>query len=82
MLVARFCLGMMSLGAAICLGFGAYACWLNRGIARALGGSGQKVMVLGVTLPYPMAMTLLAVLCLIFAFAAVYALFFPKQSSN
>jgi hypothetical protein len=71
---------MLSFGAAICLGFGLYGCWLNRDIARALGGSGEKAQVLGVVLPYPMAMTLLAVFCLLSAFAAIYALFFPAQS--
>lgn len=78
----RFCLGIFSLGAAICLGFGAYACLVARDIARAFGGRGDKAQILGITLPFPILMTLLVVLCLLSAFAAIYALFFPTQSST
>jgi len=78
----RFCLGILSLGAAICFGFGAYACLFARDFARALGGRGDKSQILGITLPFPMMMTLLVVLFLLSAFAAVYALFFPTQSST
>jgi hypothetical protein len=79
--MARFCLGMLSLGAALYLGLAAYGCSFNHSLALALGG-GPKAHVYGVTMPYPIAMTLLLVLCLTFAFAAVYALFFPTHSSN
>ena len=80
--MARFCLGMLSLGAALYLGLAAYGCWFNHGLARAVAGLGQKAPIFGVTLPYPFAMTLLIVLCLTFAFAAVYALFFPTHCSS
>lgn len=80
--VLRFCLGVMSLGAAIYLGCTAYGCWAVRGILRACGGSGDKAEFLGVTWSYPRGMTLLVVLFLIFAFAAIYAFFFPAQSDN
>jgi hypothetical protein len=75
---------MMSLGAALYLAFMAYRCWFNYGLAAAIAGANaaQKVEVLRVTMPYPIAMTLLIVLCVTFAFAAVYALFFPTRSSN
>jgi ABC-type branched-subunit amino acid transport system permease subunit len=76
----RYCLGILSLAAAICLGFGAYACFVARDIARAIGGRGDKAHILGITLPFPIMVTLLVVLCLLSAFAAVYALFFPTQS--
>jgi len=79
---ARFCLGILSLAAAICLGFGAYACVVGRNFARALAGRGDKAQILGITLPFPIMMTLLVVLCLLSAFAAVYALFFPTQSTE
>src|SRR5258705_11104146 len=78
---ARFCLGILSLAAAVCLGFGAYACVVGRNFARALGGPGDKAQILGITLPFPIMMTLLGALCLLSAFAAGYALFFPPQSS-
>ena len=79
--LVRFCLGMMSLAAAICLGFGAYACVIGRDIARAFGGRGDKAEILGVSLPYSIMMTLLVGLCVLSAFAAVYTFFFPTQSS-
>jgi len=78
--LVRFCFGMMSFAAAICLGFCAYSCWLTRDIARALGGHGDKSKILGVTLPFPIMMTLLVIFGLVFAFAAVFAFFFPAQS--
>jgi len=78
----RYCLGILSLGAAICLGFSAYACLFARDFARALGGRGDMSKFLGITLPFPIMMTLLVVLCLLSAFAAVYALFFPTPSEN
>ncbi len=79
---ARFCIGMLSFGAAICLGLGAYGCYINHSIARALGGWGDKANVLGVILPYPIALTFLAVLCVFSALVAVYALFFPESSTG
>jgi len=79
--MARFCLGMLSLGAALYLGLAAYGTWFNHGLLNPSGPS-QKADILGVTLQYPIAMTLLVILSLTFAFAAVYALFFPTRSSN
>ena len=79
--LVRFCLGMMSLVAAICLGFGAYACVVGRDIARAFGGRGDKAEILGISLPYSIMMTLLLGLCVLSALAAVYTFFFPTQSS-
>jgi hypothetical protein len=76
----RVSLGMVCLAASICLGYGAYACSFSHYLARAVGG-GDKVELLGITLTYPIMMTLLVVLCLFSAFAAVYAFFFPPQSS-
>jgi len=78
----RFCLGMVTLAASICLGFGAYVCLVGHNFARGFGGTGDKAELLGITLPYPIMMTLLVVLCLLSAFAAIYALFFPTQSST
>ena len=75
----RVCLGMVCLAASICLGFGAYVCLFNHNLARALGGTGDKAGLLGITLPYPIMMTLLVVLGLLSAFAAIFALFFPPE---
>jgi Tripartite ATP-independent periplasmic transporters, DctQ component len=80
--VGRFCLGMVSLGVTICFGYGACLCWFGRDFARALGGRGDTSEILGVTLPYPIMMTLLVVMCVLCAFVAVYALFFPTQSES
>jgi hypothetical protein len=77
----RFCLGMVTLAAAICLGFAAYACLLGHNLARGFGGTGDKAELLGITLPYPVMMTLLVVLCLLSMLAAVCAFFFPSLSS-
>ena len=80
--VGRFCLGMVSLGATICFGYGAFLCWFGRHFALALGGRGDTSEILGVTLPYPIMMSLLVVMCVLCAFVAVYALFFPTQSDS
>lgn len=77
----RFCIGMASIGASICAGLGAYGCWFSRDVARAVGG-GEKAQGLGLALPYPIAITLLTILCLLSAFVAIYAFFFPTQSST
>jgi len=77
----RFCLGMVTLAASICLGFGAYVCLVGHNFDRGFGGTGDKAELLGITLPYPIMITLLVVLCLISAFTAVYAFFFRSQSS-
>jgi hypothetical protein len=77
----RFCLGMVCLAVCICLGFGAYVCLVYHNLARGLGGTGDKVGLLGITLPYPIMMTLLVVLGLLSACAAVCAFFFPPRSS-
>jgi hypothetical protein len=75
----RFCFGMVSLAASICFAYGAYLRWFNHNLIRGLGGN--KSEFLGVTLPYPIMMSLLVVLCLISAFTAVYAFFFPASQS-
>ena len=79
--ILRFCLGLTSLGATLCLGWTAGRCWTVWGIARALGG-GDKAELLGITLPFPIWMTLLGGVTLIFAFGAIYALFFASHSDN
>jgi hypothetical protein len=77
----RFCLGMVSLAAFICFAYGAYLCLFEHNFLRGFGGTGNKSELLGVTLPYPIMMSLLVVLCLISAFTAVYAFFFPPSPS-
>jgi hypothetical protein len=73
---------MVCLAASICLGYGAFACLFSHDLARALGGTGDKVGLLGITLRYPIMMTLLVVLCLFSALTAVYAFFFPPGAAE
>ena len=77
----RCCLSVMSFGVALLLGTEAYWCPVRRRILRACGGSGDTAEIFGLTLPYPMAMTLLVVLALIFASGAIYA-FCPAKSDK
>jgi hypothetical protein len=44
---------------------------------RSCGGNGDQTEIFGVTLPFPLAIALLLVLFLIFAFAGMYALLSP-----
>jgi len=67
----RFCLGILSFAAAICVGFGAYVCLVGHNLDRGFGGTGDKAELLGITLPYPIMMTLLLVLCLLSVLAVV-----------
>ena len=68
---------MVSLAASISFAYGAYRWWFVHNLIP--GFDGNKSELPGVTLPYPIMMTLLVVLCLISAFTAVYAFFFPRS---
>jgi hypothetical protein len=50
-------------------------------MARAFGG-GDKAQLLGITLPYPIWITLLGEVTLILAFGGIYTLFFASHSDN
>jgi hypothetical protein len=71
----RFCLGLVSLGAPIYLGCVVY-------LYSILRDFGDNAKILGVRVPYSIMIPLLAVLCLLSAFVAVYVFFFPTQSST
>ena len=77
MLIVRFCLGVSSLGMSVFLGYEAYWSWALT--LRGWGGNGLQL--LGVSLSFPVGMTLLVLLGLAFALGALYAFFFASSDN-
>ncbi len=76
MLILRLCFGVFSLGMALFLGYEAY--W-SLALTQRWGGSGLQL--LGVTLSFPVGMTLLVLLGLAFALGTIYAFFFSSSDN-
>ena len=80
MLIVRVFLGVVSAGMAVFLGYVAYWSWALTIWSASRGWSGSNSLkLLGVTLSFPVGMTLLIVLTLAFAAVAIYALFLAKS---
>jgi hypothetical protein len=75
MFIARLCCGVLSLGLALPLGYEAYWSWVLT--LRGWGGNGLQL--LGVSLSFPVGMTLLVLLTLAFGFGAIYAFFLARS---
>ena len=77
MYIVRLCFGVLSLGLAVLLGYEAYWSWVLT--LRGWGGNGLQL--LGVSLSFPVGMSLLVLLTLAFAFGAIYAFFFSRADN-
>ena len=76
MFLLRLLLSLISLGVAAYLGYTAYSCWA---VAVNLGAGPFNFA--GLSLSFPLGMSLLVVLSLLFALLAIYGLFFPNSEN-
>jgi len=72
----RSCIALFGLGVAVFLGWMAYACWA---VSKNWGPG--NLDLLGVSVPFPIGMVLLVGLAALFAFGAVYALFYSNAKN-
>ena len=76
LILIRVVCGIVGLGAATFLACSAYWCWE---IAGNLGRGNLEFF--GISVPFPLGMTLLIVLSLMFAIGGIYAFLFPASDN-